>query len=189
MTRRSSVPGRIGRVVALRCAECGRGRLFRGPFAMAPGCEECGCSFRREPGFFLGSIYINYGVTSLCAILLYAGLVAGLGSSHETALAASLVVAVVLPVALFRWARAILLAVDASVNAHQPPDGTEDRRDGAGDAHLARLRADDGNAGCLMGIVLALVLLFGLVMGGVTLYAIRSAPRAEPGDWDAGPAG
>jgi len=39
---------------------------------MAPECGRCGYSSKREPGFYLGSIYINYGVTAIATILLYA---------------------------------------------------------------------------------------------------------------------
>jgi hypothetical protein len=48
--------------------------------------------------------------------------------------------------------------------------------------HMTRLKIDDGNAGCAMGVVLALILLFGLLMAGVTLYFITSQMQSEPGD-------
>ena len=164
--------------------------MFRGPFAMAPECECCGYPYRREPGFYLGSIYINYGVTAICTMLLYAALVMVLGSSHRQALGVSLVVAVVLPVVFFRWARALLLALDNSVNANQSPgnaasaEGDSGREGGLTEGHLMRLKADDGNAGCLMGVVLALILVFGLLMAGVTLSFITSQSQGESRDWE-----
>jgi uncharacterized protein (DUF983 family) len=63
----------------LRCPGCGQGRLFRGPFRMHDGCGACGLSYRREPGFYLGSIYVNYGVTVIVTGLLYGGLVLDAG--------------------------------------------------------------------------------------------------------------
>lgn len=178
------------RAVRLRCPACGIGPLFRGLFAMAPECGRCGYSYRREPGFYLGSIYINYGVTAICTILLYALMVMGLGSSHERALAVSVVVAVVLPIVLFRWARALLLALDNSVNAYQShgtsmtADADAGTEAGLNLQHLTHLKADDGNAGCVMGVALALILLFGLLMGGVTLYFVTSQPASDSGKWD-----
>ncbi|MFM8635216.1 MAG: DUF983 domain-containing protein [Planctomycetia bacterium] len=172
----------IARVVRLRCPACGTGPLFRGLFAMAPECVRCGYSYRREPGFYLGSIYINYGVTAICTILLYALMVMGLGAPHEQALVVSVVVAVVLPVVFFRWARALLLALDNSVNANQshgssiPADADAGTKPGLNLEHLTHLKSDDGNAGCVMGVALALILLFGLLMGGVTLYFVLSQP-------------
>jgi len=156
----------LGRGLALRCPCCGQGGLFRGWFRMHDCCAACGASFAREPGFYLGSIYINYGVTVIVTGALYAALVAGVGVTPETALAACLAVAVVLPVVFFRHARSLLLALDGTVNRHQSPGGGP--ADGGAGDHLAGLSADDGRAGCAMGAALALVLLFGLGMAVVT---------------------
>jgi uncharacterized protein (DUF983 family) len=164
------------RACRLRCPACGGGRLYRRAWRMAPGCDRCGLSFEREPGFYLGSIYVNYGVTVIVTGLVYAGLVLGLGASHRVALAVSLALAVLLPLAFFRHARALLLALDAAVNRHQSaarpaaPTGDPVTPVGLDADELARLRADDGSAGCVMGIALAAILLFGLAMAGATLY-------------------
>jgi len=53
---------------------------------MHDACAGCGASFRRESGFYLGSIYINYGVTVVVTGALYALLVLVGGTTHETAL-------------------------------------------------------------------------------------------------------
>lgn len=171
------------RAMRLRCPACGHEPLYHGPFRMAPQCAGCGCSFQREPGFYLGAIYINYGATVIGTGLLYAFIVLTLGASHQVALAASLVVAVVFPLLFFRHARALLLALDTSVNRYQSSAAAAVSADshttGAGlsQEHLAGLATDDGNAGCMMGIVMALILAFGLLMAGVTIAA------AFFGDW------
>lgn len=158
----------FGRGALLRCPACGTGLLFRGWFRMHDACRACGHSFRREPGFYLGSIYINYGVTVIVTGALYALLVWGLGTSHEAALAICLGVAVAFPILFFRHARSFLLALDSSVNRHQQHGADPD------DTQLAALTADDGRAGCAMGVALALILLFGLGMAAVTmLFAVR----------------
>jgi uncharacterized protein (DUF983 family) len=154
------------RALRLRCPRCGTGRLFRGLFHMHGACSACGASFRREQGFYLGSIYINYGATVIGTGGLYALLVLGLGWSHESALAACLVAAVAFPVWFFRWARSLLLALDGSVNQHQAAGA-----DAAGGVRA--LAGDDARAGCAMGVALALILLFGLGMAVVTiLFAV-----------------
>src|SRR5262245_39347605 len=61
----------VGRALLVRCPFCGRGRLFRSWFRMHERCSECGKSFEREPGFFLGSIYFNYGLTALIVAIAY----------------------------------------------------------------------------------------------------------------------
>ena len=182
----------ISRIVRLRCPACGIGPLFRGLFAMEPECSHCGYSYRREPGFYLGSIYINYGVTAIATILLYALMVVGVGTTHERALMVSVMVAVVLPIVMFRWARALLLALDNSVNANQsygnalrPEDAADADADvGLNLQRLTRLKADDGNAGCVMGVALAMILLFGLLMGGVTLSFVTSQSETDSGRWE-----
>ena len=61
----------IGRSLKLKCCLCGKGRMFRNWFIMHEQCPECGCLFEREPGFFLGSIYFNYGITAITMTALY----------------------------------------------------------------------------------------------------------------------
>jgi uncharacterized protein (DUF983 family) len=168
----------------LRCPACGEGPLFRGWFRMHEACQACGASFLREQGFYLGSIYINYGVTVIVTGAIYALLVLVAGVSHETALATCLVVAVAFPVLFFRHARSFLLALDGSVNRHQQhSSGDASAAASGGTGHdpdqLAALTADDGRAGCAMGIALALILIFGLGMAAVTiLFATGSGgPR------------
>ena len=168
MTQRSFDARSFGRALRLRCPRCGAGRLFRGLFRMHDGCGACGLSFRREPGFYLGSIYINYGITVIVTGLLYGAIVLGAGWSNEAALAVCLAVAVLFPILFFRHARSLLLALDDTVNAQQSgaPAGV------AGDyvpadpapGHLARLTADDARAGCMMGVILVLIVLFGILI-------------------------
>lgn len=160
------------RAVRLRCPGCGEGRLFRGLFQMNESCSACGASFKREQGFYLGSIYINYGATVIGTGGLYALLVLALGWSHKAALAACLVAAVVFPIWFFRWARSLLLALDGSVNQQQAAGS-----DATGSA--TALAGDDARAGCAMGMALALILLFGLGMAVVTILFTLDATGAE----------
>ncbi|MFM7207903.1 MAG: DUF983 domain-containing protein [Planctomycetaceae bacterium] len=160
------------RALRLRCPRCGLGRLFSGLFRMHEACPACGASFRREQGFYLGSISINYGFTVLGTGGLYALLVLACGWSHRAALAACLVAAVVFPVWFFRWARSLLLALDGSVNRQQAADA-----DAPGG--LEALAGDDGRAGCAMGVALALILLFGIGMAVVTIVFTVDAAGAE----------
>lgn len=109
--------------------------------------------------------------------LLYAALVLGIGTSNETALGICLAVAVLLPVLLFRHARSLLLALDSSVNSRQAGalgEVEEATASSGREVHSARelraLSGDDARAGCLMGVVLVLIILFGLLMAAATLW-------------------
>ena len=62
----------LGRAWRLRCPRCGQTKLYCRWFTMHERCAHCGLKYEREPGFFLGSVYINYGLT---AVLLTAGYV------------------------------------------------------------------------------------------------------------------
>lgn len=178
-------PHPVAAALRLRCPACGRGRLFDGWFTMKPRCPDCGLDLRRAPGFYLGSIYVNYGITALAILLLFGLLVLVGGWSAERALAACLAVAVLLPLWLFRYARAILLAIDTSVNS-EPAAGRAG--DGLSPAELSAFRNDDGQAGCFMGIAMTLVLLFGLAMAGVTLwFAVGAGPGDDPDGGSAAP--
>ena len=142
---------------------------------MHPGCDRCGLPFTREPGFYLGSIYVNYGITVLLTGAIYAAIL-GLGGSHKAALGTCLVVAVLFPVAFFRHARSLLLALDSTVNRHQ----------GGGGGDPAALASDDASAGCLMGAALVAILLFGLGMAVVTVaFSRTSTPAGDPATADA----
>ena len=56
----------LWRAVRLRCPACGQAKIFRGWFAMHEACAACGRRYQRDAGYFLGSIYFNYGVTGDC---------------------------------------------------------------------------------------------------------------------------
>jgi uncharacterized protein (DUF983 family) len=107
----------------LRCPACGRGRLFARGFRMAQRCSHCGRDFRRGPGFYLGSIYVNYGLTALLLVVAYFGLFFVEATSPRvlpTFLTPAapqlrwilLAFTILFPLAFFRHARSFWLAFD-----------------------------------------------------------------------------
>jgi uncharacterized protein (DUF983 family) len=100
------------RAIRLRCPYCGRGKLFRGWFQMHKQCEACGASFEREPGFFLGSIYFNYGLTALIATVAYTVLLFGYEVPETALLVGALAFVVLFPLWFFRYARSLWLGFD-----------------------------------------------------------------------------
>ena len=75
-------------------------------------CAACGLRFEREPGYFVGAIYINYAVTAAVALggVVVLDAVVGLTLAQELTLAVGL--AVLVPVLFFRYARSLWLALD-----------------------------------------------------------------------------
>ena len=106
----------IGRGLRLRCPVCGQGRLFRGFFAMEDRCPSCGLDLKREQGYYVGAMYINYGATA--TVLLGAGIpmaMKGWSLAQITWPLASF--AIVFPIVFFRWSKSLWLGIDLYITA------------------------------------------------------------------------
>jgi uncharacterized protein (DUF983 family) len=110
------------RALRLRCPWCGVGEMFRGLLTTNERCSGCGLKFEREPGYFLGSIYLNYGVAVVAAFALHFVIADGLRWSTTAELFVIAPVAAALGLLFFRWARALWLAFDLSVDPPQPDE-------------------------------------------------------------------
>jgi len=100
------------RGLRLLCPRCGQGRIFRGWFAMNERCPACGRKFDRAPGYLLGSIYINYGLTAMLVVAMYFGMYFGEVLEGQRLLIAMTAFAVVFPLWFFRYARSLWIAFD-----------------------------------------------------------------------------
>jgi uncharacterized protein (DUF983 family) len=96
----------------LRCPVCKKGRIFRGIMKMAAECPECGVRLQREEGYFLGSIYFNYGTTCVIAGIIYFGMLFELELSKTAALWSALLFAFFFPFWFWRYARSLWLLLD-----------------------------------------------------------------------------
>src|SRR5689334_22701285 len=47
-------------LLARRCPRCGEGKVYCGLVSMNATCPVCGLRFEREPGYFVGSMYVSY---------------------------------------------------------------------------------------------------------------------------------
>ena len=106
----------ILRGFSLRCAMCGEGKLFRGMFRMHPHCSHCGFVFERAPGYFLGSTYINYGLTAGTTTVSYVFFHFGLGFRNSQVLPCLLVFCGIFPLVFFRYARSLWLSLDCCMD-------------------------------------------------------------------------
>jgi hypothetical protein len=79
---------------------------------MHEACSACGRTFEREPGFFLGSIYFNYGLTALIVAIAYPVLLFGLGVAETPLLAGAAVFVLLFPMLFFPLARSLWLGFD-----------------------------------------------------------------------------
>ena len=110
------------RALRLKCPLCGKGRLFKGLLRMPPQCNHCGFRFERSPGYWLGSIYVNYGLTALVVTGAYFALFFSEAVSQTATLWILTAYCVLFPLWFFRFARAIWIAFDVYFD---PPQAGE----------------------------------------------------------------
>jgi uncharacterized protein (DUF983 family) len=83
---------------------------------MRPRCATCGLPFEREAGYFVGAIYINYGVTVGLALAGYFALEAWLAPSAAWQVILWGTFVTVFPLWSFRYSKALWLALDHLVD-------------------------------------------------------------------------
>ena len=100
------------RGLSLRCPLCGGGKLFTGLISMESSCGRCGFRYERGPGYFLGSTYINYGLTTLLTTWTYIIGRFVLEIDQRTMIPGIVAFCVTFPVVFFRYARSLWLSLD-----------------------------------------------------------------------------
>ena len=79
---------------------------------MRPRCQDCGLDFRQEAGFYLGSIYFNYGLTALIVTVAYFTLYFAADLPGPAILIGLTAFCVLFPLWFFRYARSLWLGFD-----------------------------------------------------------------------------
>jgi uncharacterized protein (DUF983 family) len=106
------------RLVALlkqRCPRCLQGRVFAGLFRMHQHCPMCGLAFEREPGYFMGAMYLSYGLAIIATLPVWLPM-AWLGRSLGEVLLVSGSLLIVESPWLFRYARVLWLYFDHALD-------------------------------------------------------------------------
>lgn len=105
--------GRFWAMLRQRCPRCRTGRIFRGMISMNDPCPHCGLLFDREPGYFLGAMYISYGISVALLLPVFVAAIALLPDWNGY-LVLLLVVAAYLPLvpAIFRYSRVLWVHFD-----------------------------------------------------------------------------
>lgn len=99
-------------VLRLRCPRCREGKVFKGWFKMYDVCEACGLKYEREPGYFLGSMYISYGMGGVLMIAWVVGLDLSTNLPFSWILGSAVVLLWLLTPLIFRYSRMIFMVVD-----------------------------------------------------------------------------
>jgi uncharacterized protein (DUF983 family) len=118
-------PTALMSILKQRCPRCRAGRIFRGSIfrgfpKMFERCEVCDLKFEREAGYFLGAMYISYGL-ALVTIAIIATLLWSVTSwsiVKDIAWAAILFLPFAPSLTLF--ARVLWIYLDQTVDPERP---------------------------------------------------------------------
>ena len=106
---------RLMALVHQLCPRCHRGKPFAGLTRLHRRCPECGLVFEREPGFWMGSFYVNYGL-GLAVVVPLAIILLLLGFSWSVVLIAGLAELALLSPLIIRYSRLIWMYMDQSID-------------------------------------------------------------------------
>ena len=104
------------RALRLTCPRCGRAPLFRGWFRMNVVCAACDLRFERAQGYWVGAIYVNYGVTVMIAVGGFFLLRQWPGLETPGQLALWVPFVLVFPLWFFRYSRSLWLGLEYGLN-------------------------------------------------------------------------
>ena len=104
---------RLPAVLRQRCPRCLEGRVFSGFLTMRDVCPMCGHVFEREPGYFVGAMYVSYAL-AIPLYLLFVVLLRPIlrGVPDIAVLAAGVPVVCLCSPILFRYSRVIWMHFD-----------------------------------------------------------------------------
>jgi uncharacterized protein (DUF983 family) len=100
-----------------RCPRCKEGAIFRGSMlqgllSMYERCPVCGLKYQREQGYFVGAMYVSYGLAIPPFVLMVTALWLGVGWGYERALLAAFIAYLpFVPIAM-RMSRVIWMYID-----------------------------------------------------------------------------
>jgi uncharacterized protein (DUF983 family) len=113
------VLGRYILALRLRCAVCGKGEPFVGLLEVRDHCGVCGYHFERESGYFIGSIYFNYGATVVIEVAGYFAFESFFGLTFLEQAPIWTAFSLLFPFWFLRYARSFWMALDVSLS---PPE-------------------------------------------------------------------
>jgi uncharacterized protein (DUF983 family) len=101
------------------CPRCQEGAFFKtsNPYDLKdfdkinPSCPYCDESFQREPGFYIGAMYVSYALSVALVVTAFVGFVIIFGFDIEYVLAGLIPAIIILLPVLFRTARIIWLNI------------------------------------------------------------------------------
>ena len=117
----------LRRGLTKRCANCGRGRLFTGWFAMRERCPRCGYRFERQEGLAVGAMGINIIVTeALFGVFLITALFMTVPDVPVAPLlVVGLAMNLVIPIVFYPFSKTIWAAAELMMRPLEPHEELE----------------------------------------------------------------
>ena len=117
----------LGRGLRKRCAVCGEGRLFHGWFRMCSHCPRCGSRFEREPGFFVGALFVNFAFTEVVMFGWLAGAALATLPRPDARLliGGSVAICLLVPVLLYPFSKTLWFAIHLAMQPLDPDEEAE----------------------------------------------------------------
>ncbi len=103
---------RLVAILALRCPQCLKGRVWRRFVSMNATCPECGLVFERESGYFAGAMVVSYGLAVPILAAMVIALITLGGLDAVVALIIGNTAYLVLVPFIFRYSRVVWLHLD-----------------------------------------------------------------------------
>jgi uncharacterized protein (DUF983 family) len=109
-------PTLLWRGLIKHCPRCGGGHLYRSWFRMEARCPSCGYLFEREPGFFVGAYFINFGIVEGFLFVMLMAFIAWKDQHPDAGMALPIVlglfIGLVGPLIFYPYSRTIWSALD-----------------------------------------------------------------------------
>lgn len=107
----------VAALLQSKCPKCREGKMFissaanlRKFYLMNEFCPHCGVRLEPEPGFYQGAMYVSYGITVGCLIVISAILYYALGNPDQWVYISSVIAVMILLAPLnFRYSRVLYL--------------------------------------------------------------------------------
>jgi uncharacterized protein (DUF983 family) len=100
------------------CPGCFEGRVFQSRLTMYERCPVCDLKFEREPGYFVGAMYVSYAMSLPSGVALLFAVWYGTGWSFSLSLLTTMLIYLPFVPVIFRYSRVIWLHLDRSFDPH-----------------------------------------------------------------------
>jgi hypothetical protein len=113
-------------ILRMKCPKCYKGSMYKNPnpfqinelHVMPKHCDKCGQLFNPEPGFYIGAMYISYGLCVSVFMLCFFGLYIAFDVDPVVMLVVYGICLLILYPFIFRYSRVVYLHMFCHYDPH-----------------------------------------------------------------------